>query len=333
MGGKGSAPSNNEMVQFEREQADEARRKENERQARLTKGRAQISQIFHGDPVTTPQEAKLSLSSLSGFAPGAPTADGTRIIGTSKEGDTFKRNYMPEHGYFAGEQQGIGDTGWSYLSGYEHDDPGGGPAYLVYDPQGNFRGVGANWEQATQGLEGATYMKDTPTGKYTNEPFDQAFYDKYKNAYTNYYTPKVQQQAHDAISDAIYGFARAGLRGSTQQNTEITKLEGQRADELANVGNQADQAVRQQREAIATEEQKALGQLQSTEDPEVAANQAMASRTDQLTAAPQLTPLGDLFKPLVIGGIGAYNAYNDASYYNSGLRANSPNRSSGQTTG
>lgn len=55
MGGKGgSGPSNNQMVQFEMQQAAEAKQKENKRQARLNQGKAAIDALFgpenFGDP-------------------------------------------------------------------------------------------------------------------------------------------------------------------------------------------------------------------------------------------------------------------------------------------
>jgi len=46
MGGKGSGPSNNQMVQFEMQQAQEAKDKENLRQARLNQGKSAIDQLF-----------------------------------------------------------------------------------------------------------------------------------------------------------------------------------------------------------------------------------------------------------------------------------------------
>jgi hypothetical protein len=45
MGGK-SGPSNNQMVQFEMQQAQEAKAKENKRQARLDQGKAAIDSLF-----------------------------------------------------------------------------------------------------------------------------------------------------------------------------------------------------------------------------------------------------------------------------------------------
>lgn len=46
MGGKGSGPSNNQMVQFEMQQAQEAKDKENLRQARLNQGKTAIDTLF-----------------------------------------------------------------------------------------------------------------------------------------------------------------------------------------------------------------------------------------------------------------------------------------------
>jgi len=48
MGGK-SGPSNNQMVQFEMQQAQEAKDKENKRQARLDQGKGVIDTMFGND--------------------------------------------------------------------------------------------------------------------------------------------------------------------------------------------------------------------------------------------------------------------------------------------
>ena len=48
MGGK-SGPSNNQMVQFEMEQARKAEQKENLRQARLDQGKGAIDELFGPD--------------------------------------------------------------------------------------------------------------------------------------------------------------------------------------------------------------------------------------------------------------------------------------------
>lgn len=54
MGGKGSGPSNNQMVAFEMQQAQEAKEKEFKRQARLDQGKSAIDALFgpenFGDP-------------------------------------------------------------------------------------------------------------------------------------------------------------------------------------------------------------------------------------------------------------------------------------------
>ena len=76
----GSAPSNDQAVQFEQQQAAEADQKEADRQARLTQGQNLIDQIFNGSPVTKPGQFDWSTFNPTGddatsgtFASGVPT--------------------------------------------------------------------------------------------------------------------------------------------------------------------------------------------------------------------------------------------------------------------
>jgi len=190
MGGK-SKPSNNEMVEFEKQQAAEARQKEAERQARLEQGKSSIDAIFAG----------------------------------------------------------------------------GG--------------------------------------------FDQPFYDKYKNAALGYQLPQLQDQYTKQKEQTTFDLARAGLLRSTAAGQAQADIESQKAAQEAAIRAGADQQVADLRKNVSGQQSAALSQLYATEDPNVAANTAIQSVQQAQLSTPNLQPLGELFKPLVIGGIaaggGAYN--------------------------
>jgi hypothetical protein len=67
-----------------------------------------------------------------------------------------------------------------------------------------------------------------------------------------------------------------------------------------------------------------MAQLEAQEDPDVAATGVINYVNNQKLAQPDQPQLGDLFKPLVIGAIGAANTYNDVSNTRAGFNARSP---------
>ena len=100
----GSAPTNSQAVDFEKQQAAEADAKEAQRQARLTQGQTAIDQIFNGAPITKPQAFDWSTFSPSGYDPtsgtftsGVPTGYTAAAISPGKYGlkDTSGKLYTP----------------------------------------------------------------------------------------------------------------------------------------------------------------------------------------------------------------------------------------------
>ena len=78
---------------------------------------------------------------------------------------------------------------------------------------------------------------------------------------------------------------------------------------VAGVRNQADTAAGDLRSQVNTEEQKATSQLYATEDPEVAAQQSLASVRDINNTTPQMSPLSALFNVATIGGANILKGY------------------------
>jgi len=157
--------------------------------------------------------------------------------------------------------------------------------------------------------------------------FDQGFYDKYKNAALAYNMPQLQKQYQLAKDQMTYDLARAGTLRSTVAGTAQANLQEQQAMNEAAIRSQADQDVGQLRQNIAGQQQSALNQLYATEDPDVAANTATHMVQAAQLSSPNLNPLGELFKPLVIGGTTAIGSYLDnqnfTNYYNN-LMAKKP---------
>ena len=89
---------------------------------------------------------------------------------------------------------------------------------------------------------------------------------------------------------------------SSAANDLNADLSSQNAVNVAGIRNQADTAAGDLRSQVNTEEQKAVSQLYATEDPEVAAQQSLASVRDISLSQPQMSPLSALFNVASIGG-------------------------------
>lgn len=135
--------------------------------------------------------------------------------------------------------------------------------------------------------------------------FDQAFYDKYKNAELANAQQQLDAQYQKSVLKNRYDLARAGLSRSSAANTAKADLAAQKSFQETGFQSAADQNVAALKSGIQGQQQQAYNQLYGTEDPSLAANVAASSVKQSMAATPNLQPLGELFKPLVIGSISA----------------------------
>jgi hypothetical protein len=152
--------------------------------------------------------------------------------------------------------------------------------------------------------------------------FGDPFYQKYTDAELNYNLPQLATQYDLAKKNMTYDLARAGTLRSTAAGEAQARVENERAVNEAGLRAKADVDTAALRQSIASQQQQAFNQLYATEDPAVAANTATSMVANAQLAQPNLSPLGELFKPLVIGAAGAFQGFNDQSTLNQGLRQN-----------
>lgn len=175
--------------------------------------------------------------------------------------------------------------------------------------------------------------KDAIDKLFGADNFGDAFYNKYNQASLDYNMPQLQTQYNKAKQDLTYDLARAGTLRSTAAGQAQGYLENENAVNDAAIRAKADTDTASLRQSIASQQQQAYNQLYATEDPAVAANTATHMVANASIAQPNISPLGDLFKPLVIGATGAYQGYTDQSTLNNALKTNNPLSSgSGVTT-
>lgn len=162
--------------------------------------------------------------------------------------------------------------------------------------------------------------------------FGEPFYNKYTKASLDYNQPQLQTQYDKAKRDMTYDLARAGTLRSTAAGQAQSFLENEKGVNDAAIRAKADTDTAALRSSIASQQQQALNQLFATEDPDVAANTATHMVANAQLSQPNLSPLGELFKPLVIGASGAFQGFNDQSTFNKAMQTRNPYESSGQIT-
>jgi hypothetical protein len=282
MGGKSSDKGSKQMIAMQKKEAEEARQKEAARQGRLDQGLMGIRHAFHGTPVMQTSTSSVALPSGGGAA-------------------------LPA-GYSYATLPGTTRTVQDYRGGKDAVQPA---PRQVYTPG----------KTIIKGPDGKTYepgqvistTAQTDTGQRTGGINDE-FYNKYKQSILDYYTPQVAEQYADAQKELTYRLARAGTLKSSAATENTADLAKQEKLNTGKVKTQADTAAGALKTRVAQEEQNAINQLYATENPDVAANTALASIRDITAETPDLTPLGEIFKIATIGSANALKGYMGEKY-------------------
>lgn len=309
MGGKGggAVSTNNQLVQMQQEQAMQATEANVERNARLAYGTKEINDIFSGHPAGATQ---VDLSALK--QPGAGAAANWATAASNPSGMiTYNgqiwngQTWVPDPN--AAQEPGALPGGYSAR---QMPDSGGATQYGLYDPQGNLITTG----NTVADLANAKIWTGGDPSK-TEGGFQPEFYDKYRQAQLDYYLPQENEQYENARSNLAYQLARAGTLNSSVAGMDIAKLAKQDQINQAQIASQADTATGQLRSTIQQDQETALNQLYSTEDPSVAASTAENMVANAQLTKPLLNPLGALFTPISIGVGTALTGYTNPYAY------------------
>ena len=310
MGGKGSSgaqSSNDAVVGMQEQAANQAKQANAERNARLSFGKQDIQNIFEG---TQTGATPLDLSSVTqANAPKGssdPNVAAATAWGYAHGADANTMSQLSDMS--AGPKTQLsGGYSWGALP----DDGSGTPQYGLFDPSGNMVNSGSVSDIAASKV----YTGGTP-GTSTS-PFGSDFYDKYTQSILDYYTPQEDQQYADARSSLAASLARAGQLDSSTATMDIAKLSKQDQINQANIVSNADTQTGALRTTVAQDEQSALNQLYSTEDPSVAANTAQNMVANANLTKPLLNPAGALFAPITAGVGNALTGFlNPTAYIN-----------------
>jgi hypothetical protein len=312
LGGKSDDSASREMINQQKQEAEIARQKEAERQARINKQLARVKAAFEGTPVT---KAKLNTATIA--APGAGTAVGAAATGlpagyswvrgpntpvapTAATQSNVQTNDLSRFGHDAGS--GSAAAAGAFDSSRARGT-GGGPAaptpqavvapngeWLVKGPDGKLHKIGEKINWNTQ----------VDTGKRTGGP--QAFLDKFKAGYLANYLPQVADKFKEARDQTTYDLAAAGTLRSSIAGDELAKLAKQNKLNEADVRTKATEAVGDLKTRLNKEEATANQQVMSVENPEVAASNALTAVQNITAEKPTNTPLGTIFDIAAIGG-------------------------------
>ena len=328
----GSAPSNNQAVDFEEQQAAEADQKEAQRQARLTQGQTLIDQIFNGSPVMGTKSQAFDWSTFSPVNPAAatwaaannqpaPTASGVpegyTAVQTTKPGAAGATTADPYASLRAAQ-------GLPPRAGGTSASTGGGTTWALKDAQGNLHYQGDPFDVTT------TYDTGQKTGG-----FDDDFYNKYNQEILDYYQPDEAKQYSEAQRDLTYNLARAGTLQSSTAADKQGDLAYNDALQKANIVANANTQTGNLKNQIQSNKESLINQLYATEDPTLTANLAESSANATRLQSPNLTPAAALFTPALSAVGSVINSYTSpySNYAATGSTSPVPASSTGTGSG
>ena len=347
MGGKGSGAvaSNDTMVQMQQQQAAQATAANQARNARLQYGTQQINDIFQGHP------AGAAMIDLSSIASGAVSPGD--LTGASGQLSAGGYSLLPGGGYtYTGAGTGTGSTdplytalpgggykvgtkGGGLLPGYSYslmpDTGSGTPAYGLYGPSGLITTAATPADLAkTQVWAGGDASRGTEGG------ISPSFYTDYYNSIANQGLQDEALQYNKAQDTLNFSLNRAGTSKSSWAAQDLAQLSYQDQVAQARVKSQASTQEGALRTTEAQNQQSALNQLYSTEDPSVAASTAQNMVANADLQKTDFSPLGALFTPIIAGVGNAISGFtNPYNYINNQAGGSygstpSPSQSSGQ---
>lgn len=146
-------------------------------------------------------------------------------------------------------------------------------------------------EQARQGriTEGVGKIDET-FGK-----FDNSFFDNRAKAYSNYATPQLNQQYHQASNALTYGLARSGQSNSSEAARQGGVLQADNANARQQVADAATGEAQKARQQVEDNRNNLINQLHATSNPGLAASGALRDAA-LLANQPGFSPIGNLFQ-------------------------------------
>jgi hypothetical protein len=307
-GAKGAQSTNDQMVAMQMQQAAQATQANRERNARLNYGTQNIKDIFEGTPSgATPLDfsgiTQANANALPGKTGQQVASSNPQMMQWLQKNPTYDQSQLAQYG----RESLPGGYSWGQLQ----DDGSGTKTYGLYDNSGNLVNSSSNLSDlaATRVYSGGNAAAGTQGG------FQPDFYNKYEQSIMDYYLPQEGQQYNTARSSLSYSLARAGQLNSSVAGMDVGNLANQDAINRAQIASGADTQTAGLRTTVQQDEQSALNQLYSTEDPSVAANTAQNMVANAQLTKPLLNPAGALFAPITVGVGNALSGFTNPTAY------------------
>lgn len=254
--------------------------------ARVNQGMQQINSIFQGGSYGTGQAGSYTPGTQYYNAAGQP-------IGPQGQNSSFAS-------WYAAQPQVATGTG----------RPG----------QGSTMGPEPMPQALQQFMQSAAGNGGLFTGTTTTPGFDQAFYDKIGQNYTNYALPQLNQQFLQNETALNAQNANRGVLGGSSANNlnqQLQIAQGQGAQQIANTALGQEQSMQQ---SVGQAENNAVNQLIQGQNPSLALSQATQAAAG-LQAPNPLPAVGNLFQNFAnsylansLGSQAAQNPYVNSLY-------------------
>lgn len=315
MCGGGNNDDAKKALQWQKQQAADAAKKEAERQVRLKEGNSVINKLFDGEAVMGDRETTYDWTAFNDAAADArrsqtPTQT-TRPApqGPMTQPPNDRNGYANRPPITPPKKPSVpqAQTGGNGLKSF--DDVTLPEGYKVVRGKGGYQIVGPDGKAYKSG-DVLKYMGKYDTGARTGG-FGDDFYNKYRTSSLDYYLPELDKQFTKAKSTLNFDHARAGTLQSSMASENVADLVYQNTMNEAMVRSKADNATAQLKNSVSAQKNGALTQLYATEDPSVAANTATNSVRTLQNSTPEFSPMGELFRNAVVGASGFAGGYND----------------------
>jgi hypothetical protein len=237
--------------------AERAEKADNERQARVERGMAQLQAIFGGGKI-----GKNPVKDWLGLDPGA-----------------------------SAYTNGMGPPSPNGAKTYY--DSLGNPVQMLNEQQAQAKRPGSYIPQIEDWNE--LIGKGLYTEAETTAGFNDDFYDKTYKAQLAADLPEVDDQFADAQKQLTYALARQGISASSMAGQLQGNLQGERSKALQQVENRASGVRDSQMRDVESERAELTRLLQTTGDADATATMAQ-NATNRLRSAPKLEAIGPLFQ-------------------------------------
>lgn len=124
--------------------------------------------------------------------------------------------------------------------------------------------------------------------------FGDSYYGGYRNDYTGYYNPQLDQQYGRAVDKTTANLAERGILESSVGAQKFADLAKQNADARANIANEALDASNKLRGQVENAKSSLYSLNEASADPQAINAQAIGQATS-LVAPPTYSPLGEVF--------------------------------------